>query len=189
MTTVFAMSGSIRRASFNTRLLLLAVDQLRSAGATVDLADLAGFELPIYNGDFQEHHGVPDPAVVLQARIAAADGLLIASPEYNGAFTPLLKNTIDWVTRVDMLSFQPKLIGLLGASPGRRGAQHGMAMVEEMFSYMRCTTFRPHFSLPKAGEALDDDGLTDGADVDRLAGWAAAYLAATAEHAVAAAAT
>lgn len=179
MTTIVAIPGSIRRASLNRRLLRAAAARLTAAGATVDEADVEAMDLPIYNGDLQDRDGVPAAAVDLQARIAAADGVLIASPEYNGAFSPLLKNTLDWITRVDMVTFQPTLIGLIGASPGRRGAVHGMGMVEEMFRYMRCTVHQPHFSVPTANEAMDDAGeITDPDLAERLTEWAAGYLRA-----------
>lgn len=177
MTTIVAISGSNRRASYNRRLLGLAAGELEGAGATVDVVEPEAVDFPLYNGDFQDVQGIPVAVTALHDRLAAAQGLVVASPEYNGAFSPLLKNTIDWVSRVDMGVYRPRLIGLLGTSPGRRGAVHGMGMLAQVFHYLGATVHEPHFSLPSAGHVFTDDGLI-GEDADRLAGWAAGYVAA-----------
>lgn len=179
MTTVIALSGSVRRASYNRRLLQLAATELETAGATVDLVEPEAVDFPIYNGDAQDADGIPDAVTALHDRIAAAQGLLVASPEYNGAFSPLLKNTIDWVSRVDMKVYRPNLIGLLGASPGRRGAVHGMGMLASVFQYLGATVHEPHFSLPSAGHVLTEHGL-ESEQAERLRAWVAAYVAALA---------
>ena len=189
MTTIVAITGSIRTDSYNNRLLTAAANRLEAAGATVDRIEPQALDLPFYNGDLQATEGIPVEVHDLHTRISAGDGVLIASPEYNGAFSPLLKNTIDWVSRVEMTIFRPRLIGLMGASPGGRGAVHGMGMVDQMFTYMRCVVHRPHFSLPKAGDALDGVELIDPSMADALDQWLAGYLATATDHAEAWAAT
>jgi NAD(P)H-dependent FMN reductase len=182
MTTIVTITGSVRDQSLNHRLLAFAADELEAAGAEVDRIEPDAIDFPLYNADLQAEQGIPGAVTDLHQRLTAASGVVIASPEYNGAFSPLLKNTIDWVTRIDMATFQPRLLGLLGASPGARGAVHGLGLLAQMFAYMRCTVHEPHFSLPRAGDVIGHDGLMAD-DADRLRSWAADYLEATRVHA------
>lgn len=183
MTTIVAIAGSVRTESFNRRLLAAAAGRLEAGGATLDRVEPEAMAFPLYNADLQAAEGIPVEVHELHSRISEAAGVLFASPEYNGAFSPLLKNTIDWITRIDMTTFQPRLIGLMGASPGGRGAVHGMGIVEQMFTYMRCVVHQPHFSLPKAGDAFDGDRLVDPGTAAALDRWTAGYRTAAAEHA------
>jgi len=187
VTTLIAISGSTRRASYNRRLLDLASAELIGLGAEIDLVQPEAVDLPIYNGDFQDAEGIPNAVVDLHDRFAAAQGILIASPEYNGAFSPLLKNTIDWVSRVDMGVYRPRRIGLLSTSPGRRGGVHGMGMLAQVFAYLGATVHEPHFSLPSASHAFTDDGLEPG-EASRLQAWAGEFLPAVDQQAEMAAA-
>ncbi len=185
MTTLIALSGSTRGASFNRRLLDLAATELQALGAEIDVVDPDAMDIPIYNGDFQEAEGIPAAVVALHDRFAAAEGILIATPEYNGAFSPLLKNTIDWVSRVDMGVYRPRRIGLLSTSPGRRGGVHGMGMLAQVFAYLGATVHEPHFSLPSASHVFTDGGLVD-EEADRLRAWAGDFLPAVRSQADAA---
>ena len=99
MPKILAFSGSIRRESWNRKLIRVAVDATRAAGGDVTLIDLADYPLPLYNGDLEERDGLPDNAQRLKALFKEHDALLIASPEYNSSMPPLLKNTLDWVSR------------------------------------------------------------------------------------------
>ncbi len=95
MTTLIALAGSTRRASYNRRLLDGASAELTALGAEVDLVEAEAVDIPIYNGDFQDAEGIPEAVIDLHDRFVAAQGILIASPEDNGAFSPLLKKTIE----------------------------------------------------------------------------------------------
>src|SRR5258707_12822916 len=99
MTKIIALSGSSRRDSLNQKLLDRAVLGAREAGAEVTLIRLSDFALPIYDADWEAEHGVPEGAQKLKALLAGHQGLLIATPEHNGGFTPLLKNGVGWVSR------------------------------------------------------------------------------------------
>lgn len=182
MTALIALAGSTRRASYNRRLLHLASAELEALGATVDLVEPEAMDIPIYNGDFQDAEGIPDAVVALHDRFAAAQGIIVATPEYNGAFSPVLKNTIDWVSRVDMGVFRPRLIGLLSTSPGRRGGVHGMGMLAQVFAYLGATVHDSHFSLPSAGHVFAGDGLVT-EEAARLVAWATDYLPAVRQQA------
>lgn len=174
MPKIAAISGSVRSGSLNVELARAALAAAEAAGADIDYIDLGAYSLPIYHGTIEEIHGTPAAAVALTERLATADGLLIASPEYNGGPSGLLKNTIDWVTRVDMVAFQSSRIGLLSATPGSKGGIHGLGILESIFAWMQCTTHEV-FSLP-AAQASFVDGAASLTLVEQLDPWVASFL-------------
>lgn len=170
---LLAFAGSTRLASFNRLALEIVVAGARDAGASVDIADLADYPMPIYQADEHAAHGVPATMRALRARLIAADGLLLASPEYNGSITPLLKNTIDWLSQpVDgesgTLPFSGKMVGLCGASPGAFGAVRALPHVAQVLSNLGAIVL-PIVGVPLAGKLFDADGkLHDEATRTRL---------------------
>jgi chromate reductase, NAD(P)H dehydrogenase (quinone) len=113
--TILGIAGSLRRASFN-RGLVVAAQDIAPAGVTVEIADLA--PIPFYNADV-EALGLPEPVVALRERIAAADALLLAVPEYNHSYTAVLKNALDWASRPRPVSvLRQKPVALMGAGGG-----------------------------------------------------------------------
>ncbi len=170
------MSGSVRRGSLNTTLVNAAGDLAVAAGHDVDALDLGSFALPLYDGDFEETHGVPPAAMSLAERVQQADAIFIASPEYNGGPSGLLKNTIDWITRVEMTVLANKPIGLLAASPGSKGGAHGIGVMRSLCAYMSLSLHEDAFSLPKAYDKLADGALND-EETARLETWVASVLA------------
>src|SRR5947199_57062 len=97
---ILVFAGSIRTGSHNARLAALATKELMLAGADVTRISLGDYPMPLYDGDLEAHSGPPGNAVKLKSLMAAHQGVFIASPEYNASVTPLLKNAIDWVSRV-----------------------------------------------------------------------------------------
>ncbi len=176
MPKIAAISGSVRSGSLNVALAEGALAAAEAAGAEIDYIDLGAYPLPIYHGTIEELHGTPASATVLTERLATADGLFIASPEYNGGPSGLLKNTIDWITRVDMVAFQSSRIGLMAATPGGKGGVHSLGILESIFAWMQCTTHES-FSLPKAQDELTD-GAPSAALTERLDTWVANFLGA-----------
>ncbi len=176
MARIVTFSGSVRTGSVNTALLNSAAAFVEAAGHEIDAIDLGADDIPIYNGDFQDEHGIPAAVEAIAARVGSADGLLIACPEYNGGPTALLKNTIDWITRVEMTHFAGKPIGLLAASPGGGGGGHGLGLVTQIFTYMRCDLHDETFSLAKAFDAIVD-GAVAGDESARLNAWVDGYVA------------
>jgi chromate reductase len=159
---LLAFSGSVRRESLNRKFLAVAVDAVRQAGAEVTLLDLRDFALPLYDGDLEDASGLPDNAQKLIALITEHDGLLIASPEYNGMVTPLLKNTIDWCTRGEANPFEGKTAAVIAASPGADGGSRSLALAQQLLLKLGCHVLPGQPALPQAGKAFDAEGkLTD----------------------------
>src|SRR3984893_16271785 len=121
---ILALSGSSRRGSYNQRVLDVSARGAFEAGADVKTIRLADFKLPLYDTDEETEHGSPNGAQALQELVAQHDALLIATPEYNGGYTALLKNAIDWASRpsesdpTGLEVFAGKVAAVVSASPG-----------------------------------------------------------------------
>jgi chromate reductase, NAD(P)H dehydrogenase (quinone) len=121
MTTIVGISGSLRQGSYNSALLRAAVE-LVPLGTSIEIASIR--DIPLYDADVESKQGVPHAVSALKDRIAAADGLLIVTPEYNNSMPGVLKNAIDWLSRPPADSarvFAGKPTAITGASPGRLG--------------------------------------------------------------------
>src|SRR5579871_4370528 len=124
---ILVIPGSLRTGSLNAKLAAVAAHQFALAGVEVNRLSLADFPLPIYDGDLQTRSGVPKNAVDLKRMIAAHHGVLIVTPEYNSSVPPLLKNAIDWVSRVQDVNesrgevFRGRPFAIAGASRSRLG--------------------------------------------------------------------
>src|SRR4051812_43988808 len=118
---VLACAGSLRKASFNRKLIAATVERARAYGAEVDLFDLAEIPMPLYDGDLEEASGLPSGAVELRRRVAAADAVIIATPEYNGSLPGVLKNAIDWTSRPPSQPWRGKVGLTLAASVSGAG--------------------------------------------------------------------
>lgn len=142
MTTIVGIAGSLRRKSYN-RALLRAAQKLAPDGVALELASFEGF--PIYDGDLEAEHGVPSVVADVKDRIAAADGLLLVTPEYNNSIPGPFKNAIDWLSRPpeDQARVFGRLpVGLIGASPGRGGTRFSQTAWLPVF---RTLGMRPWF--------------------------------------------
>lgn len=158
MTTILGISGSLRKASYNTALLRAAVE-LAPEGVHLETAGIHG--IPLYDGDVEATQGIPDAVVELKDRVAAADGLLLVTPEYNNSIPGPFKNAIDWMSRPPTDSarvFGGKPVALMGASPGRFGTISAQTAWLPVF---RVLGMRPWlgmpFYLPAAHKTLDDE--------------------------------
>lgn len=156
------MATSIRRDSINAALARLIARSLERRGESVDLIDLAEYDLPMYHGDLEAADGVPAKARELAARLNDVESLVIVSPEYNGSFPALLKNTVDWLTRADRGVIGHLHIHLASASPGGRGGVRGLAATRAWLESMRATVSDRQLSVPNA--SLDEDSEIVGSD-------------------------
>jgi chromate reductase len=123
MTRLVGLPGSLRQGSYNAALLRAAAELLPE-GVTLDIASLAG--IPLYDGDVEERSGLPEPVTRLKDRIAACDGLILATPEYNTSVPGVLKNAIDWLSRPTKdipRVFGGRAVALMGATPGQGGTR------------------------------------------------------------------
>ena len=142
-------------------------------GAEVKHIQLRDFSLPIFDQDV-EAEGFPESATQLQELFEQSDSLLIAAPEYNSSITPLLKNTIDWVTRPNgdrkpLQSYQGKIACLIAASPGALGGLRGLRHVREILSNINVLVVPDQFALSSAFDAFSEDGqLKDEKNTNRL---------------------
>lgn len=170
---ILAFSGSTRKASLNVKLLNFAVAATLEHGAQVTHIDLRDFPLPIYNGDLEAESGVPESAQALRELLLAHDGLLIASPEYNGSVTALLKNTLDWCSRpangIDGLApFRGKAVGLMSASLSPFGGLRGIIDLRGIMAKLGATVLSEDVALPTAQNAFDPDGAFVDVNVGKL---------------------
>lgn len=160
---VLAFAGSSRRDSYNAQLIEVAAEGARSAGAEVTVINLASYELPLFNEDLEAAEGAPVNATRLKELFFEHDGLLIASPEYNSSISPLLKNTIDWVSRAaegegSLAAYQGKVAAIMAASPGALGGLRGLVHVRSILSSIGVLVVPNQIAIPRAFEAFGEDG-------------------------------
>ena len=165
---ILVFSGSSRAGSINSKLAALVTRELALGDAEVTRISLADYPLPIYDGDDEAQNGVPENAAKLKQLFTGHQGIFIASPEYNGSVTPLLKNTIDWISRVrddtpPIASFRDRVFALGAASPGGYGGLRGlMALRQILVLALGATVIPEQVMVPRAGDAFGDlDQLTD----------------------------
>jgi chromate reductase len=174
---LLAFAASLRRGSLNRRLLTPAVAIARAAGAEVDLAEFAEFHTPIFDGDLQAAGGFPSGAEELARRVRAADGMLIASPEYNYSLPGTLKNAIDWVSRMRPVVFRGKTTFLMAASGSTVGGIRGLWQLRIPLEGCGVVVYPDMFSLANATSAFDaDGGLQDPQLTSRLEKMIRGYL-------------
>ena len=172
MSTVLGLSGSLRKASFNTALLR-AAQALMPEGATLEVATLHG--IPLYDGDLEAAEGIPPAVEALKARIRACDGLLLATPEYNNGIPGVFKNAIDWMTRPPSdipRVWGGKPVAVIGASPGGFGT---ILSQNAWWSVLRTLRTDPWFEgrlmVARAGTVFEDGRLASEEVRGRLAGF------------------
>lgn len=168
---VLAFSGSLRDASYNQRLVKVAAEGARDAGAEVEVITLRDFPMPMFDEDLEDTSGKPDEAKRLKSLFLGSDGFLIASPEYNSMITGALKNAIDWVSRPDSPEEEPlsalrgRKAAIISASPGGYGGSRSLGFLREFLGNMHVDVIAEQFSLAKAHEAFAvGGGLIDAED-------------------------
>jgi chromate reductase, NAD(P)H dehydrogenase (quinone) len=172
---ILVIPGSLRTGSLNARLAAVAGYQFAQAGAEVTRISLADFPLPIYDGDLQTKSGVPKNAINLKRMMSAHHAVLMVTPEYNSSVPPLVKNTIDWVTRVQDAHevrgqvFRERPFAIAAASGSRLGGTRALAALRLILTACHAMVIPNQLALSFAGEAYDDmDRLKYPADVEAL---------------------
>ncbi len=164
---ILIIPGSARDGSLNRQLAAVAVATARAAGLQVTEMDLRALALPVYDGDLEAASGVPAGAHELRSAIAASDGVLLVTPEYNGFPTPLVINAFSWLSRIPpgdgyaggLAATANKPAALLSASPGPLGALRSMNFLRQYLQMAFAMLVAPQqFALGRAHEAFDADG-------------------------------
>lgn len=153
---ILGIAGSLRKASLNRALLRAAVE-LAPDGLTIELLDLD--TVPLYNGDL-EAAGDPPGVAALKSAISAADGVLMATPEYNHGVPAVMKNAVDWASRPPgQAPLGGKPVGIIGASPGITGTARGQSQLRQAFEFTNSFCMpQPELLVFKAHEKFDDSG-------------------------------
>ena len=173
---ILVIPGSLRTGSLNARLAATIAVELAEAGAEVTRISLADFPLPIYDGDLQTRSGVPKNAVDLKRMIGTHHGVLIVTPEYNSSVPALLKNAIDWVSRVHDAHesrgqvFRGRAFAVAGASHSRLGGSRALAALRLILSACHALVIPNQLALAFADEAYDDrERLKHPPDIEAMA--------------------
>ena len=163
---LLVFAGSTRQQSFNRRLASAAAALARETGAEVSHIELADFNIPMYNADL-EARGTPADVIRLKALMFEHPAWLVCSPEYNGSYTALLKNTIDWASspvKADPAwtdGFKPftgKVVGMLSASNGALGGLRSQSHLAPLLINLQCWLAPKAFALGRAADAFDANG-------------------------------
>ncbi|MGH1484815.1 MAG: NADPH-dependent FMN reductase [Cellvibrionaceae bacterium] len=165
MKKVLAFSGSARKESFNQKLVSIAAEGARQVGVEVTVIDLADYPMPLFNEDLEVKDGMPETAKAFKQLLIDHDGLLIASPEYNSAFSPLLKNAIDWASRASaknelpLIAYRGKYAAIMATSPGGLGGIRGLVFLRMLLGNIGITVLPDQQAVPSAYQAFSEDGL------------------------------
>jgi len=178
MTTIIGLSGSLRRESYNSALLRAAAT-LMPAGSVLVIESIAG--IPLYDGDEESARGIPGPVARLKDAIAGADGLLLASPEYNHGIPGVAKNAIDWLSRPPGDAprvFRDRPVALTGASPGAFGTVLAQNAWLPVFRTLGCDFWAGgRLLVSRAASVFDADGqLTDAKTREALQAFLAGFV-------------
>jgi NAD(P)H-dependent FMN reductase len=173
-TKILVLAGSTREASTNRKLARDFAEALGNAGLEAIFADLRDYPMPLYDGDLETASGLPPAAKTLKELAREADAFAIASPEYNGSYSAVLKNAIDWMSRPEggegpAQVFRGKPAAILSASPGPGGGSRVLKQLRELLEGIRMTVMPHQVSIAQSGDAFDAEGrLKRPADIESL---------------------
>ena len=166
---LLGISGSTRSDSLNRRLLRACLHRAEAEGAETTLVDLKALDIPLYDGDLEQASGLPAGARELRNQLIRSDGLIIASPEYNGSFSAVLKNAIDWTTRPDserpedpsLVAWRGLVAGLVSATPGGLGGIRGLIQLRTLLSGIGVHVVPTQLGVGSAHEVVSQDGTIE----------------------------
>jgi chromate reductase, NAD(P)H dehydrogenase (quinone) len=159
------VAGSAREGSFNKKLSRLGCDIAVANGLQATFADLGDYPMPLYDGDLEAKNGPPDNAVKLKALMSIHAGIFIAAPEYNASITPLLKNALDWISRVKtegeapLHVFKSRVFALGSVSPGGFGGMRGLMATRTVLELgLGALVLPDQIAIPRGTDAFEDNG-------------------------------
>ncbi|NJR38135.1 MAG: NAD(P)H-dependent oxidoreductase [Leptolyngbyaceae cyanobacterium CSU_1_4] len=160
---ILAFAGSARKDSFNKKLVKIAAEGARVAGAAVTYLDFRDLPLPLYDEDLEAAQGLPENVRQLKALMKLHQGFLIACPEYNSSITPLLKNAIDWASRPEpgepsLSCFKDKVAVLMSSSPGALGGLRGLVHVRSILGNIGVIVLPDQRAIGNSHQAFDANG-------------------------------
>jgi NAD(P)H-dependent FMN reductase len=162
---ILFFAGSAREGSHNKKLARLGTNIANANGIPATFADLGDYPMPMYDGDLETRGGVPENAAKLKALLEAHHGVFICSPEYNASITPLMKNTLDWISRIKddgglpTQVYRSRVFAVGGASPGRFGGMRSLTHLRVIMELgLGCLVLPDQLAVPVAHEAFDDHG-------------------------------
>lgn len=164
MLKLLFFAGSARKASTNKQLAVLAASTAKTAGVDVKLIDLKKFEMPLYDGDLEGDTGLPENAKRLKQLFVENDGFFIASPEYNSSFSPLLKNSLDWISRPEtedeppLSAYTGKVTAIGSVAPGVLGGLRGLIPLRMMLGNIGVTVVPSQVAVSNGFSAFSDAG-------------------------------
>jgi chromate reductase, NAD(P)H dehydrogenase (quinone) len=188
-TRLLFFSGSTRTGSLNRTLATYAHRTALAKGHAADLIDLADYPMPVYNADLQSNEGIPENTRKLKAKIAEYPGVFIASPEYNASVPALLKNTLDWLSRIKdegeqpLQLFKTRAFAISSASPSMHGGARGLIALRQVLAIgLQALVLPEQFAVSQANKAFDDAGEPKDEIVKKTVGGIVDRLAFTAER-------
>ena len=171
---ILGFAGRARRDPINKLLVQVSLRGVKQEDAEVDFVDRRDYPLPVCDGDSETKHGLPENVEKLRLHFLSAQGLLIASPEYNGFLSPMLKNTLDWLSRSpdassDLSAFQGKTAAVMSALPGPLGGLRGLRGLRELLTNLGITVLPNQVTIHAAFKAFDAEGrFVDEAQASRV---------------------
>lgn len=160
---ILVFAGSNRAGSLNARLAGALTKVLAGMECEVNRITLRDYEMPLYDGDYESQHGQPEAAYKLARLFHEHDAVVIVSPEYNASIPPLLKNTIDWISRINadsqgkLVPCKEKVVAIAAASPGALGGMRGLIHLRAIMANLGCLVIGQQLTVPKADQAFDKD--------------------------------
>ncbi|WP_371375833.1 NADPH-dependent FMN reductase [Thalassotalea aquiviva] len=167
MTKILAFSGSSRKGSLNQQMVSIAARGAQAKGADVTVINLADFDMPIFCQDFELEYGMPEKAQDFKELLLNHNGMLIASPEYNGSYSALLKNALDWASRansadeVPLSAFKGKFAMIMSTTPNPLGGIQGLANLRILLTHLGVTVCPDQVAIGQEYSAFVQGKLVD----------------------------